>query len=102
MFDVRAPRDEAELEERLSRPSPSLAQALAPIAGDIIILGAGGKMGPSLARMAKRSDPVRRVIAASRWSDDAVAKSLRDCGVETIQVDLLDLASRATLPDAPN
>ena len=97
-----APRDEAELEERLSRPSPSLALALAPITGDLIILGAGGKMGPSLARMAKRADPSRRVIAASRWSDHVIAESLRESGVETIQVDLLDRASRAALPDAPN
>jgi nucleoside-diphosphate-sugar epimerase len=101
-FDARAPRDEAELEERLSRPAPSLAHVLAPIAGDLIILGAGGKMGPSLARMAKRTNPTRRVIAASRWSDHAAAESLRESGVETIQVDLLDPVSRAALPDAPN
>ena len=64
--DTHAPRDEAELEERLSRPSPSLASTLAPIAGDLVILGAGGKMGPTLARMAKRANPERRVIEITR------------------------------------
>lgn len=97
-----APRDEAELEERLSRPSPSLASTLSRVAGDLVILGAGGKMGPTLARMAKRADPDRRVIAVSRWSDASAADALRRQGVETARVDLLDAASRAALPDAPN
>jgi nucleoside-diphosphate-sugar epimerase len=97
-----APRDEAELEERLSRPSPSLAAALGHISGDLVILGAGGKMGPSLARMAKRADRLRRVVAVSRWSDQDAADSLDAAGVETLRVDLLDPASRASLPDAPN
>jgi nucleoside-diphosphate-sugar epimerase len=100
--DTHAPRDEAELEERLSRPSPSLASTLAPIAGDLVILGAGGKMGPTLARMAKRVNPERRVIAVSRWSDPGTAESLNTVGVETLRVDLLDPTSRAALPDAPN
>jgi len=100
--DTHAPRDEAELEERLSRPSPSLASTLAPIAGDLVILGAGGKMGPTLARMAKRANPERRVIAVSRWSDRSTAESLNEFGVETLRVDLLDPTSRAALPDAPN
>jgi nucleoside-diphosphate-sugar epimerase len=100
--DVHAPRDEAELEERLSRPSPSLVGKLARVDGDLVILGAGGKMGPSLARMAKRADPARRVIAVSRWSNQAAAKSVEEIGVETLRVDLLDSASRAELPDTPN
>jgi nucleoside-diphosphate-sugar epimerase len=97
-----APRDEAELEERLSRPSASLAAALAAVPGDILVLGAGGKMGPTLARMAKRADPGRRIIAVSRWSDPAKAEALRAHGVETAQADLLDMRSLAALPDAPN
>ncbi|MEO5817367.1 MAG: NAD-dependent epimerase/dehydratase family protein [Gemmatimonadaceae bacterium] len=101
-FDTHAPRDEAELEERLSRPSPSLASALAQVAGDLVIIGAGGKMGPTLARMAKRVDPARRIVAVSRWSDRAAAESLANAGVEVVQIDLLDPASRAALPDAPN
>jgi len=85
-----APRDELDLEERLSRPSPSLPRVLACVAGDIIILGAGGKMGPSLAHMARRADPDRRIIAVSRWSNARTAK------------DLLDPRALATLPNAPN
>ena len=97
-----APRSEAELEEALSRPAPSLASALAHAPGDIVVLGAGGKMGPSLARMAKRADPSRRVIAASRWSDTAAAGMLEGEGVEIARVDLLDPRALDELPDAPN
>jgi nucleoside-diphosphate-sugar epimerase len=100
--DALAPRDETALEERLSRPSTSLPAALSQVPGDIIILGAGGKMGPTLARMAKRADPARRVIAVSRWSDPTKAEALRAHGVQTAQADLLDQRSLAALPDAPN
>ena len=97
-----APRTEEELEEALSRPSPTLAAALARAPGDIIVLGAGGKMGPSLARMAKRTDPTRRVIAVSRWSDAAAATALEKAGVEIARADLLDPRALEALPDAPN
>jgi nucleoside-diphosphate-sugar epimerase len=100
--DTHAPRDEVALEERLSRPSPSLASTLARIDGDLVVLGAGGKMGPTLARMAKRASPERRVVAVSRWSNRKTEESLASSGVETVRVDLLDRASRAALPDAPN
>lgn len=97
-----APRTEAELEDLLSRPSPSLATALAEVPGDIIVLGAGGKMGPSLARMAKRANPGRRIIAASRWSNAATAGALEADGIEIARADLLDPRALAELPDAPN
>ena len=97
-----APRTEAELEEALSRPSPSLAAALARAPGDIVVLGAGGKMGPSLARMAKRADPSRRVIAVSRWSDASLAGALDAHGIEIARADLLEPRELAALPDAPN
>jgi nucleoside-diphosphate-sugar epimerase len=97
------PRTDDELEERLSRPAPGLAARLALAPGDLLVLGAGGKMGPSLARMAKRADPARRVVAASRWVDRAaVARSLRDHGVETPRLDLLDPRALGRLPDLPN
>jgi nucleoside-diphosphate-sugar epimerase len=99
---ARPPRDEAELEERLSRPTPALTQLLGTVPGDLLVLGAGGKMGPSLARMAKRADPSRRVVAVSRWSDRAAAAALESDGVETIAADLLDPHALAALPDAPN
>src|SRR5205085_7924975 len=96
------PRDEAELEERLSRPTPALARTLASVPGDLVVLGAGGKMGPSLARMAKRAEPSRRVVAVSRWSDRAAAMALESDGVETIAADLHDPRALAALPDASN
>lgn len=98
-----APRTDAELEERLSRPAPGLAAALARAPGDVVVLGAGGKMGPSLARMARRADPSRRVIAVSRWSHGGdVPRALREAGIETPRADLMDPRALAALPDAPN
>jgi nucleoside-diphosphate-sugar epimerase len=96
------PRDETELEERLSRPTPALSALLATVPGDLVVLGAGGKMGPSLARMARRADPARRVVAVSRWSNRTAAAALEAHGVDTIAADLLDPRSLAALPDAPN
>jgi dTDP-4-dehydrorhamnose reductase len=98
----RAPRSEEELEEALSRPSAGLAAALSPVHGDLVVLGAGGKMGPSLARMAKRANPERRVVAVSRWTSPAAAAALQAHGVETLRADLLDPRALAALPSAPN
>jgi nucleoside-diphosphate-sugar epimerase len=102
MTHAPAPRDETELEELLSRPPAALIAALASVPGDLIVLGAGGKMGPSLTRMAKRADSARRVIAVSRWTDRAAAAALEAEGVDTIGADLLDPRALAALPDAPN
>jgi nucleoside-diphosphate-sugar epimerase len=96
------PRDEDDLEERLSRPPATLAAALAIVPGDVLVLGAGGKMGASLARMARRADPARRVIAVSRWTNRRAAETLQAHGVETIGTDLLAPRELAALPDAPN
>ena len=96
------PRDEDDLEERLSRPTPALTAALASVPGDLLVLGAGGKMGPSLARMARRADPSRRVIAVSRWSNRDAADALEAHGVETVGADLLSPRDLAALPDVPN
>ncbi len=94
----------AELEDRLSEPTPGVVETLARHPGDIMVLGAGGKMGPTLARMAKRASDAagsgRRVIAVSRFAGGDAA--LRAHGVETIRCDLLDEAAVAALPDAPN
>ncbi|PYP81590.1 MAG: epimerase [Gemmatimonadetes bacterium] len=96
------PRDEDALEELLSRPTPALTAALALAPGDIVVLGAGGKMGPSLARMVRRAAPARRVIAVSRWTNRHAADALEAHGVETIGADLLAPRELAALPDAPN
>lgn len=99
-----APTSEASLEARLAAPDEETIAALAQLDGDIIILGAGGKMGPSLARMARRAitDRSRRVMAVSRFSDAAVASQLEADGVEVVRADLADPRAVATLPDAPN
>lgn len=101
-----APTTEAELEERLSRPTAGLLDTLRRHSGDLIILGAGGKMGPTLARMARRGlDAVgsnARVIAVSRFRDPAVAAGLGADGIEVIAADLLDPVALAALPDADN
>jgi nucleoside-diphosphate-sugar epimerase len=95
--------DEQALDDALSEPRANTRDALASAPGDIIILGAGGKMGPTLARMARRaSEDGRRVIAVSRFSSDAARESLEHAGIETIAGDLLDRDFVARLPDAPN
>jgi nucleoside-diphosphate-sugar epimerase len=94
------------LEDRLSRPTDAALEALTRIDGDIILLGVGGKMGPSLARMAQRAsqqvDGHRRIVGVSRFSDPAVREKLEAWGIETISGDLLDPGFVASLPDMPN
>ena len=95
--------NERELDELLSRPRRETVDALDACPGDVIVLGAGGKMGPTLSRMAARAaNGSRRVIAVSRWSSQETERALNEHGVETIRCDLLDRAAVARLPDAPN
>jgi nucleoside-diphosphate-sugar epimerase len=94
---------ETELDDLLSTPRPETTAALTQCPGDVVILGAGGKMGPTLARMVRRAAPDgRRVIAVSRWSSPTAQRALDDADVETVSCDLLDRAAVAKLPDAPN
>ena len=103
-----SPHDLPTLADALSEPTPALIRTLAALDGDIIVLGAGGKMGPSLARMARRAldaadgDRRRAVIAVSRWSDSAAVEELDAAGVQCIRADLLDRAAVDALPFAPN
>ncbi|MEI6161891.1 MAG: NAD-dependent epimerase/dehydratase family protein [Roseococcus sp.] len=94
--------DEATLEEVLSRPDPALIADLAAVPGDILVLGAAGKMGPTLCRLAKRADPTRRVIAVARWSEPGLRERMESWGMECLSADLSDDAALAALPDAPN
>lgn len=94
--------DEETLEEVLSRPDPALAADLAAVPGDILVLGAAGKMGPTLCRLAKRADPSRRVIAVARWSEEGLRARMESWGIECLAADLTDRAALAALPDAPN
>lgn len=99
-------RDVADLEARLSEPTPRLIESLRQLEGDILVLGVGGKMGPTLARMAVRASEAagtrRRVIGVARFSLPGLAEQLRAWGIETIQCDLLDRDGLRKLPDAPN
>jgi len=95
-----------ELEDCLSSPSPADVRAVSALEGDILILGAGGKMGPSLARLVRRAildaGVNKRVIAASRFSEEPIRCDLEKWGVETIACDLLRPGALSNLPDTPN
>lgn len=94
------------LEATLSEPTPAVVDAMSTVAGDIMVLGAGGKMGPSLCRLAHRSLRAagnrHRVIAVARFRDGELRSALEADGIETLQCDLVDAAQLAALPDAPN
>jgi nucleoside-diphosphate-sugar epimerase len=100
-----APRDARELDDVLSLPGQDVIDMFRQLPGDLLILGVGGKMGPTLARLARRAADAaglpRRVIGVSRFSGAALPKQLESWGVETIRCDLLDEAAVARLPDAP-
>jgi nucleoside-diphosphate-sugar epimerase len=94
-----------ELEERLSRPTLGVLSALEQLPGDLMILGVAGKMGLTLARMARRAfDELGRrdkVIGVARFSNEATADELRWHGIEPLRCDLLNREAVQALPDAP-
>lgn len=94
--------DVEALEELMSRPSAGLVADLARVPGDILVLGVGGKMGPTLARMARRADPGRRVIGVARFSEAGLRETLQAHGIECVEADLLSREALARLPEAPN
>src|SRR5205823_10963901 len=94
--------DIAALEHLLCRPSQALIDDLQKVDGDIMILGVAGKMGPTLAGLAKAASPSRRVIGVARFSDPSVKTWLEARGVETISCDLLDEAAIKALPKTQN
>ncbi len=98
---------DVELEDRLSRPSNADIEMIASLEGDLLILGVGGKMGPSLARLARRAADQagakpKRIIAVARFSNPALAEQLQAVGIEPIASDLLELGALDRLPDCPN
>ena len=90
------------LEDFMTRPSDALIADLARTPGDIIVLGVGGKMGPTLAHLAKRAAPAKRVMGVARFSEPGVREALVAAGVEPISADLLDRAALEKLPKAAN
>jgi len=105
--NMRTFTSEAELEEALATPSAGLIADLEVGAGDLVILGAGGKMGPTLAMLARRAlDAAGRsedeVYAVSRFSDAEARSRLENAGVKAIAFDLIENDDLSALPDAPN
>jgi nucleoside-diphosphate-sugar epimerase len=98
--------DVAQLEELLSRPTPALLASLQTLDSDLVVLGVSGKMGPTLARMAKRAISELglpyKVYGVARFSQPAAREPLEAAGVHTITCDLLDRAALAQLPDSRN
>ena len=93
------------IDPRFTEPRPETVAALQQCPGDVIVLGAGGKMGPSLTTMLSRAAKDvdgRKIIAVSRWSDRKAAKQLAAMGVQVVECDLLNPDAVALLPDAPN
>ena len=86
----------------MSTPSQALLTDMQRIEGDIMVLGAAGKMGPTLARMAKRAGPNKRIIAVARFTDAEALHKLKTQGIECIQTDLLNQDSLNALPDVSN
>jgi hypothetical protein len=99
-------RDVEQLEEMLSRPTPEVIDAMRRLEGDLMVLGIGGKIGPTLARMARRASDAagvrRRVIGVARFSQPGLRERLQSQGIETIRCELLDRQQLDALPAAPN
>jgi uncharacterized protein YbjT (DUF2867 family) len=98
--------DDDALEELLARPSAADVAFAGTLEGDVAVLGAGGKMGPSLARRARRAldaaGSPRRVVAVARFTEAGLAARLERDGIDAIACDLLDPAQVARLPRVPN
>jgi hypothetical protein len=94
--------DAEALDAFLSRPSRALAADLAAVEGDLLVLGVGGKMGPTLARLARNAAPGKRIFGVARFSETGLRETLERHGVETIACDLLDGDAVAALPRAAN
>ena len=95
-----------KLEDLETTPSAALIEDMKKIEGDIMVLGAGGKMGVTLCILAKRAIDAagldKRVIAVSRFSSEAARNELTSKGVDIISCDLQDQAQLNALPEIPN
>jgi len=91
-----------QLEKVMTTPSAALLAELGALAGDLIILGVGGKIGPTLARLAKRAAPEKRVVGVARFSEKGLREALTAAGIECIAADLLDREQVETLPKLEN
>jgi len=95
-------QDVEHLEDVMTSPNQQVIADFGGLEGDLIILGVGGKIGPTLARLAKRSAPDKRIIGVARFSEKGLRKKLTDWGVECIEADLLDRKQIEALPKPAN
>ncbi len=97
---------EQQLDEALSRPAAADAAAMASLSGDLMVIGVGGKMGPSLAALAKRAcheaGTTKKVIGVARFSTPGLRELLEKQGISTIRCDVLNRGNIEALPDCPN
>lgn len=102
----KAPQDETQLNDLLTSPNDDTVAAVEQLGGDLLILGAGGKMGPTLAQLAWRSILAAglpwHVHCVSRFTSPDAARELADAGIDMISADLLQPGALDHLPDAPN
>jgi nucleoside-diphosphate-sugar epimerase len=99
MAQDAAALDERGLEDWLSEPGPGAVETLRAMPGEIAVLGASGKMGPTLAMMLRKASPNRQIYAVSRFSNPQIEGRLADVGVQTLRADLLEESAYADLPD---
>ena len=101
MIDISA-LDERGLENILSEPTEATKKVLADLAGDIVVLGAGGKMGPTLAIMLKKASSDKNIYAVSRFINQTIKVRIQEAGIKTIELDLLDESAYSQLPNVEN
>ncbi len=101
MTDISA-LDEPGLEDILSEPTEATKKVIAELSGDIVVLGAGGKMGPTLAMMLKKASSGKNIYAVSRFSDRSARTRIEEAQILTIEADLLDESQYCELPKVEN
>jgi nucleoside-diphosphate-sugar epimerase len=95
-------RDVEHLEDVMTTPSAALTAELRELPGDLIILGVAGKIGPTLARLAKRAAPGKRIVGVARFSEPGSRQQLDAAGIDCVTADLLDRGQVEALPKLPN
>src|SRR4026209_644280 len=95
-------RDVEHLEDTMTAPSAALVADMTKLSGGLIILGVGGKIGPTLGRLAKRANPNLHVIGVARFSEQGLRDRLTAWDIECVEADLLDRAQVERLPKLPN
>jgi nucleoside-diphosphate-sugar epimerase len=95
-------RDVEHLEQVMTEPTSAVVKEFGQLDGDLIILGIGGKIGPTLARLAKRAAPGKRIVGIARFSEPGLREKLTGWGIECVEADLLDRAQIEALPKLTN